>query len=138
MYHRVGQYPGARRLVELAARFQLAPSHEGYATSPWEATVPLFQPPLAAVFPGEWTYAILTAIWANGTIPPHQDGDPERSGAQRFHLVLQSNPQSWTLHDGTWQQLTEDGIYTMDPIKTHAAVNWGGEPRIHLVVDVRR
>jgi len=139
MYQRVGAYPGPTRpLVAPLAQFGLQPSREGYATTPWEAALACYRPLLADTFPGEWTYAIAVVIWPNGTIPPHEDGDTQRERSQRYHLVLQSSQKAWVLHDGTWQQLDEGGIYTMDPLTTHAAVNWGGEPRIHLVVDVRQ
>ena len=59
-----------------------------------------------------------------------------RADADRFHLVIQTNPDCWMLHDGQWQQLEPGGIYTLDPLIPHASVNWGNEPRVHFVVDV--
>lgn len=137
MYVRIGTHQNARRLADTAAQFHLQPSREGYATSACEPTRRVYQPLLEHVFPGEWTHCLLSVIWQNGSIPPHCDGDTVNSGSRRFHIVIQSNPNAWALHDGEWQRLDEDGIYTMDPVREHAAVNWGQEPRIHLIADVR-
>lgn len=135
MYVLTGRHSNPRALAELAPRLEPKRSAEGYATTDRERTRALFAPLLGDVFPGEWHHCALAIIWPNGTIPPHEDGASEFR--QRFMLVLQSNPGSWVWHDGDWQQLEEGGIYTADPSKTHAALNWGSEPRIHFVVDVK-
>ena len=85
-------------------------------------------------FPGLWDYAMVTHIYHNGVLPPHRDG-ALKPGLTRHHLVLQTNPQAWSYHDGSWQNLFAGGIYVMDPSCLHAAVNFGDRTRIHLVVD---
>lgn len=137
MYTQIGVYPGASRLHDLVPQLSPQKSAQGYGTTESARTIALFQPYLAAVFPGVWTYAICAVIWANGSIPPHQDGDTVREHSTRHHLVISTNPHAWTWHGGTWQQLGQDGIYQMDPLEMHAAINWGSTPRIHLVVDTR-
>lgn len=114
------------------------PSEQGYCTTDRDETTTIYRSHLEQLFSGEWTKCFLAIIWPNGTIPPHVDGDSIREGSQRYQVVLQSNPDSWVLHDGDWQQLEEGGIYTMRPELRHASVNWGNEPRINLIVDVTR
>lgn len=137
-YELVGRLDRTRTLADLAPRLSPVRSQEGYATTDREATRALYRPRLESVFPGEWTHCTLAIIWPAGSIPPHADGCTASERAQRYMVVLQSGSDSWCLHDGTWQQLEEGGIYTADPAKTHAAVHWGLEPRIHFIVDVRR
>lgn len=78
---------------------------------------------------------MLMGIKPCGHIPFHTDRMDEQ-WQSRYHIVLQTNPQSWTYHDGTWQQLNMGGIYQMDPRKEHAAINLGSTVRLHLVVDL--
>lgn len=136
MYVQVGYYPDARRLAELAARLNPKPSEQGYCTTDRDATYELYYPHFKDTFLNKWDKCFLAIIWANGSIPPHTDGDSILGGTQRFQVVLQTNANSWVMHGGDWQQLVEGGIYTMRPDVTHASINWGGEPRINLIVDV--
>lgn len=138
MYELVGELPGARRLADLAGQLHPQPSREGYATTDREKTRVLYEQHVSPYLPGEWTKCFLAIIWPNGTIPPHRDGDSIREGSKRFQVVLQTNDQCWNLHDRQWQQLVQDGIYTMQPDLVHASVNWGSEPRILLIADVTR
>lgn len=94
----------------------------------------VFRPFVRDLFPSEWAYTMLAVVFPNGSIPPHKDG-PLKIGFKRYHLILQTNEHSWNMHDGEWQQFEEGGVYTMECTDTHAAVNWGAEPRIHLVID---
>ena len=50
-------------------------------------------------------------------------------------MILQTNNLVWTIHGGTWQQLALGGVYRMDPMVAHGAVNWGPDPRIHPFID---
>lgn len=134
MYTRVETYAGASMLEPYVAVLAPWQQVQGYGTTPSEETLAVFVPLLHTSFPGLWVYAICAVIWPNGTIPPHQD--THTTGSQRFHLVLSTNPDAWVWHDGIWQQLEQDGVYTMDPEKVHAALNWGTLPRVHLVFDI--
>lgn len=97
--------------------------------------------PLEAVFahlpvPGKWQFSMLTKLEQGDSIPPHSD-KPLAEGLTRYHFVLSTDPHSWCMHDGEWQQLQAGSFYTMEPTRTHAAINWGNTPRIHLVVDTK-
>lgn len=87
-------------------------------------------------FPGDWAFTMLVKLEQGNTIPPHCD-KPLAAGIVRRHLVIATDPSSWCMHGGEWQQLDAGGIYLMDPQYIHAAINWGVTPRIHLVVDSR-
>jgi hypothetical protein len=139
MYQRIGTLPDPRRWADEAIRRlgPFTPSVEGYATTDRERTRAALEPLLVPWFPGRWTGASLVIVLANGSIPPHEDGDDGGRLSRRL-VVLQSNPRAWCWHDGDWQQLVEGRIYDGDFTRTHAAINWGGEPRIHLVVDTVR
>lgn len=137
MYQKVGQYKGnLAPLIELLSSLSLGAKPIGYeATNATqvEKIKDIYQPLLANIFPGEWLDTMIVSVMPLGMLHPHRDGFKPGT---RHHLVLQSNPMSWCFHDGEWQQLEAGGIYTMEPTKTHGAVNWGDKPRIHLVVDL--
>ena len=134
MYVEIGDCPTPRRFADLAPQLSPRKSEQGYGTTDRTATRDLFWPLLRDVLPGQWVSAALAVIWQWGSIPPHEDGT-DGGRLYRVMVVLQTNPDAWCLHDGAWQQLREGGIYAADPTRPHAAINWGGEPRIHLVVD---
>lgn len=137
MYERVGTFP--RPVAPLAARlgsFRLDLSATGYGSTSERPDLvrESFYPDVGDLFPGAWSYAMLVALFPGGSLPPHRDGQLA-AGSRRFHLVLQTDEYAWCMHDGAWQQPEAGGIYTMDPSRIHAAINWGAVPRIHLVID---
>jgi len=136
MYQLVGRYPGnPRELVELIKPLAPTPTLPLlYNTTDSARTTAIFRPVLQHVFPGEWSKCFLSILWPpNGSIMPHADQDT--AGQLRCHLVLQTNSDCWAMNGGVWVQLEEGGIYTMEQTITHASINWGVEPRVHLVVD---
>lgn len=136
MYQRVGTYEGRTTLQELAARHQrfgFTSEPSGYETSAVHAErIRDAYPELASVLPGTWATAMLAIVHKGGNIPVHRDA----LEGVRHHLVLQTNDRCWNYHDGDWQQLELGGIYTVDPSKEHASINFGDSLRVHLVVDV--
>jgi len=85
---------------------------------------------------GEWYRAKLISVKPGGII--HMHADPRPDGAPvttRYHVVLRTNPYCWNYHDGDMQQLIIGGVYAIDELLEHASVNWGRDPRIHLVID---
>jgi hypothetical protein len=136
MYRQIGRYNSDTRwLAELGIKtLQPAPTYPLlYCTTNSPETTSLYNPLLQDKFPGEWTKCFLAIIFPNGSIMPHKDLDV--AGQIRTHLVLQTNPDCWNMNDNIWTNLEEGGIYTMDQTLVHASINWGTEPRIHLVVD---
>lgn len=97
-----------------------------------EQTRPLLQPVLQDVFLGSWGYTTVVSVAPQSCLCLHIDGEVART---RHILVVQTTPESWAFHDGTWAQLAVGGIYTMDPTKPHGGVNWGDLPRIHITVE---
>ena len=134
-YLSIGRVLDVAPLQELA-RLLIPPQHPGvgYVTVHDPAVAEAFKPHVGFLVPGAWSHCFLSVVWHNGSIAPHEDSDP----GWRRHLVLQTNPDAWWLHDGTWQQLQEGGLYTMDPTKPHASVNWGHPPRTLLIIDTPR
>lgn len=136
MYERIGTYPGDLTvLVEAMHRLHPRPTLPlGYLTTDAEPTMAVYRPLLQTFFPGEWAKCFLSIVWPNGgTIMAHADADA--ADYERQHLVLKTNSDSWCMHDGGVEQLEVGGIYTMDATKVHAAMNWGTDVRIHLVID---
>jgi hypothetical protein len=72
-------------------------------------------------------------LYPSSQLVRHQD--PPIAGV-RYHVPLVLNDGCWVFHGGTWQQLEVDQGYVMDPTVEHGAVNWGTNPRMHLMVDV--
>lgn len=137
MYRKVGHYRGnTQELVELIKRLDPAPQPTLpllYNTTDPDKTAAIYRDRLANIFPGVWTKCFLAIIWPNGSIMPHCDLDvPD---VVRTHLVLWTNPDCWCMNDGHWCQPDLGGIYTMEQTLPHASINWGGEPRVHFVVD---
>ena len=104
-----------------------------YATTGPKKTEEVFYKHLKDLFPGDWIKCFCSIINPDGSIMPHADVDA--NGRSRCHLVLKTNSDCWSLHDGDWQQLVQGEVYKMDPTKVHAAINWGTEPRVSFVVD---
>ena len=104
-----------------------------YATTDVKKTNEVFHEHLKDLFPGEWIKCFCSIINPDGSIMPHADVDA--NGRTRCHLVLKTNKDCWHMHDNEWQQLKEGEVYSMDPTKVHAAINWGEEPRVSFVVD---
>lgn len=125
MYVKVGHLPDSRKLVELVAQFKPVPSQQGYATV--HGVEQVFQPHLDCTV----KRAFIAIIWSHGSIYPHCDSETDN----RKHVVLQNNEDCWYMHDNQWQKLEEGGIYTMNPRLVHASINWGPEPRVHLIYD---
>lgn len=139
MYQLVGTFDGPLpELTEKASHFQLDLSPSGYGSTSdrFKEVRTGFYEALRALFPGAWPYSMIVTVFPNGAIPPHRDG-PLNEGFERHHLILQTNPDCWSFHDGDWQQLERGGIYTMDCTRQHAALNWGESDRIHLVIDAQ-
>ena len=138
MYYRVGTYAGRVPLHELAERFgqfDIAWAPTGYGTTidHFVAVRDAYCRDLQDAIPGVWASSMLVAIQPEGHIRKHTDIIGK---GERHHLVIQTNPDCWSYHDGTWQQLEPGGIYTVDQSKEHASINLGEQVRIHLVVDL--
>lgn len=133
MYRLVGHYAGAAGLLEFVPRLQSL-ERAGYWTTEKTPTVELFRPLLADVFPGPWLAARCVTVKPGGVIPLHRDAPEEMDWKL---LVVATNPDAWVLHDGEWGRLEQNGIYESDQRRPHAAVNFGKEPRVHLVVGRR-
>lgn len=91
--------------------------------------------------PGARTMAVVT-LHVNQQIPAHRDAfDAELI---RYHVPITTNPLAWSLSeadDGTkidWQHLDVGHVYALNPTRLHGAVNWGDQPRVHLMVDAER
>ena len=135
MYRLVRSFLGAEHLISLVPDLLPIPRSDRYTTVHDTAVKATFEPKLKDVIPEPWVRCFLSIVWHDGSIAPHQDVAIE---GQRFHVVLQSNPDAWLLHDGVWTQPLTGCIYTMDPTIEHATVNWGHSPRVLLVVDTKR
>ena len=106
---------------------------KGHRTTDMVATKAICYPYFKTLIPGRWMNSILVLLFPHSKLPEHSDSNSNRI---RHHVALQTNPGVRYFHDGVWQQLELGVIYTMNPSKTHAAVNKGDTLRIQLFVDV--
>lgn len=83
----------------------------------------------------KWKGAFCLAMSPGGILEPHTDVQSVQFSA-RYHIVLKNNEFCRYFHDGDVQVLDQYGIYQMDPLKVHSAINNGKDYRIHLIVDV--
>ena len=132
MYRRVGTVPAAG-LMDFVPRLELL-DRPGYQVSRKGPTIELVRPLLAEYFPGQWLVARFVIVKPLGVVPPHTDPRGPTDPPTWRLLVVQTSPDAWALHDGDWQRLEQDGVYEADQSVSHAAVNFGKEPRVHLVV----
>lgn len=80
-----------------------------------------------------WSLVTISALYPSAQLVGHVDR--YAVSGSRLHIPIQSNDGCWVHHGGAWQQLERGRAYRMDPSTFHGAVNWGAEPRLHLVVD---
>ena len=135
-YTLVGHYPNVEllpALTTLALHFDytVSPSGYGLADGRFQPVEYTFRPYVERIFPAQWKMSMLVALHQGASIEPHEDKDQ----LPRYHVVLQTNEKSWSYSAPHWQQLTAGGVYLMDPRVTHASINWGAEPRVHLIID---
>lgn len=137
MYHRVGSLEGPlQEMADRFLRFDVAWTPSDYGTTTeHRSECRAAYPELAGVLPGDWLASMLVLIRPGGNIRMHVDV-PEREGLTRYHVVLATNDRCWNYHDGDWQQMELGGIYTVDPTREHASINWGESMRVHLVIDI--
>jgi len=109
------------------------PGGEHYRLSGDAEVRPLFEPRLTDRFPGPWVYVDLITIYPKGWVHLHTDTS---HGRVRWHLVLQTNPDAWCFAGGVWSHLPAGTVWTIDTEEPHGSVNWGREPRLHLIFDV--
>ncbi len=83
---------------------------------------------------GQWVHGQVLVLFTQQLLKCHVDNGMD--GIVRRHVVLQTNPDAWTYHDGDWQHLKRGGVYAVDPTLPHGAVNFGQTPRVHLFYDV--
>ena len=101
----------------------------------WGSTTSVrLQEDFGSLVAGEWREALLIGMKPGGVIPLHTDA-LYKEPTKRTHVVLSTNPDCWSFHDGIWQQLKEGSLYEMDQTFPHASVNLGKTTRFHLVVD---
>jgi len=138
MYTLIARYQGSlERLLAEIPRLSPQRGGGGYCCTYHDSSRAIFEPLVKESFPGLWTACFAVVVWPDGHIMPHeQSGEVIEDGSMRYHLVLQTNDKSWNMHNNQWQRLERGGLYEMDPRFVHASINWGAEPRIHLVVDI--
>lgn len=78
---------------------------------------------------------MLSAVMPGADIPPHADRQaPE--WVTRVHVPIVSNPSSAFVIAGQDYRLAPGLAYAIDIRRTHAVVNAGDVPRVHLMWDV--
>lgn len=137
MYELEGMFlkPATANLLAQAIKTDISPGPGGTHMCADKEARFFLEPLLREHWPelGPITYITVIAVYPGAQIQSHVDAPPK---GIRYHIPLQQNEGCWSFHDGAWQQLQLDRIYTMDPTKPHGAVNWGPTVRLHLIVDV--
>ena len=59
-------------------------------------------------------------------------------GISRIHIPLRTNPGAFLFVEGRQYHLPAGELWCLDTSGVHAAANESDEPRVHLVIDVRR
>ena len=80
---------------------------------------------------------LITRVAPGKRIDPHVDGGSHAAYYQRFHLVLQSNPDSIFRAGDEAIVMHQGELWWFDNEKEHEVINQGKDDRIHLIIDAR-
>ncbi|WP_426106347.1 aspartyl/asparaginyl beta-hydroxylase domain-containing protein [Massilia sp. TSP1-1-2] len=80
---------------------------------------------------------MINKIAPGGRIFPHVDTKSHTDYYSRFHIVLQSNPDSHFRAGTETVNMPAGDIWWFDNAQEHEVINAGTTDRIHLVVDIR-
>lgn len=87
---------------------------------------------------GERLGRVLITRMPSGTkIDPHVDGGSHAAYYERYHLVLQSNPDCLFRCGTEAVQMAIGEVWWFDNSVEHEVINSGQSDRIHLIVDAR-
>lgn len=80
---------------------------------------------------------MINKVKPGGQIYPHADTPAHAEYYSRFHIVLQSNPESRFRAGDETVNMAAGDIWWFDNKQEHDVINHGTTDRIHLVVDIR-
>lgn len=73
-----------------------------------------------------------------GRILLHADTGAYAAATERYHAVIQTNPQAWLASGGEHLHLPAGSVWWFDKHVEHAGGNGGRTDRVHLIVDLYR
>jgi hypothetical protein len=80
---------------------------------------------------------LITKLKPGGKISPHIDEGPAPQYYDRFHLVVESNPESKFMCGDESVVMKPNEIWWFDNKKTHSVTNDGEKDRVHLIMDIK-
>lgn len=103
-------------------------------------------PGLAPVYPVAWEIertqggslarVMVVKLKAGGRILRHADTGAYAAATERYHAVIQTNPQAWLESGGERVNMPAGSVWWFDKHVEHAGANLGATDRIHLIVDL--
>jgi Aspartyl/Asparaginyl beta-hydroxylase len=79
----------------------------------------------------------LARLDPNGFLWEHRDyQDLRRVPRQRIHLPVDTNPEAFLVSAGCRFHMGPAALWSFRPTAAHGACNMGGQPRVHLILDV--
>lgn len=97
----------------------------------------LIMPLMARVEGERLGRCMINKIAPGGQIFPHADTPEHAAYYSRFHIVLESNPDSLFRAGDETIHMQVGEVWWFDNAKEHEVQNHGGTDRIHLIVDIR-
>jgi hypothetical protein len=82
--------------------------------------------------------AMIVSLKAGGWVDWHTDQGPYAQAHDRFHVCLVPSAGALTFCGGMALNLPVGQLTFLNNRVLHSAVNFGNNPRIHLIVDVRK
>lgn len=79
---------------------------------------------------------VISKLKANSSIAPHTDDGLYAKCHDRFHLVLESNPQVLFNSGDETINMVSGEIWWFDNMQTHSVYNNSDTDRIHIIVDI--
>ena len=81
---------------------------------------------------------LIARLPAGSRVPTHQDEGEYADWHDRYHWVIATNPDCTNTCQEEVKHLPQGTIWRINNHDDHSAENLGSEPRIHVIIDVRR
>lgn len=81
---------------------------------------------------------VIARLPAGATVDAHEDLGEYADWHDRYHWVITTNPECTLTCQEETLHLPQGTIWRINNHDLHAAANAGTEPRIHVIIDVRR
>ena len=80
---------------------------------------------------------LVTKLVPGAKVTPHTDGGAPAEYYDRYHIVLNSNPECVFRAGDEVVNMPTGSVWWFDNTKEHEVINNGADDRVHIIVDIR-